>query len=174
MLAKVCETIEKYAMLKDGERVLVCVSAGPDSVALLQVLYRLSMVAPLPPTYRASQPLAQKRRIPEGHGIHQAAGSDTAGAIALEIVDVAKSAEHAGLSIEEAARQARYHFFIDVARRLGIAKIATAHTKDDQAETVLMRLLKGTGLRGLSGIPPIRGAEGCMVIRPFLEVSRKE
>jgi tRNA(Ile)-lysidine synthase len=78
------------------------------------------------------------------------------------------------ISIETAARKLRYDFFIRTAIKLGIKTIATAHTKDDQAETVLMRLIRGAGPRGLCGIPVTNHINGVKIIRPLISVSRKE
>ncbi|MGE5541732.1 MAG: tRNA lysidine(34) synthetase TilS, partial [Bacillota bacterium] len=75
-----------------------------------------------------------------------------------------------GVGAEEAGRRARYRFYEETASRLGAARVALGHTLDDQAETVLMRLIRGSGLEGLGGIPPVRG----MYIRPLLFVSRRE
>ena len=84
--------------------------------------------------------------------------------------DVGREARERGLGIEEAARLARYAFLERTADRLGAAVIATAHTADDNAETVLMRLMRGAGARGLGGIPPVRGR----IVRPMLDVTREE
>src|SRR5438105_2336766 len=73
------------------------------------------------------------------------------------------------ISLEEAARKARYAFFLKTAKRLRIRKIAFAHTQDDQAETVLMRVLQGTGLRGLSGIRRQIEWDGVRMVRPMLD-----
>jgi len=84
--------------------------------------------------------------------------------------DVRAFSREAGTSLEDAARQLRYRFLEEAADKLGAAYIATAHHREDNAETVLLHLLRGTGLRGLGGIPPIRGR----VIRPLLEAGRAE
>ena len=78
--------------------------------------------------------------------------------------------EREGLSLEEAARRLRYAFLEETARREGFDAILTAHNADDNAETVLLHLIRGTGLKGLSGIPPQRGN----ILRPFLEITRAE
>ncbi|GAG33482.1 unnamed protein product, partial [marine sediment metagenome] len=84
------------------------------------------------------------------------------------------------LSLEEAARQVRYQFLAEVAGKVGAKRVAVGHTADDQAETILMRLLRGTGTLGLQGMQPltewdsIGGDTGLEIIRPLLEVSRKE
>jgi tRNA(Ile)-lysidine synthase len=77
-------------------------------------------------------------------------------------------------SLEENCRQARIDFLVRVAKKIGADKIALGHNLDDQAETVLMRLLRGTGLSGLSGISLRRSIKGVVFIRPLLETSRKE
>ena len=84
--------------------------------------------------------------------------------------DVRAFSREAGTSLEDAARQLRYRFLEEASDKLGAAYIATAHHREDNAETVLLHLLRGTGLRGLGGIPPIRGR----VIRPLLEAGRAE
>lgn len=84
--------------------------------------------------------------------------------------DVAAFAENGGLSLEEAAREKRYEFLHAVASGQGCTRIATAHNADDNAETVLLNLARGTGLKGLCGIPPVRGE----IIRPLLHTTREE
>ncbi|MEO5741214.1 MAG: tRNA lysidine(34) synthetase TilS, partial [Vicinamibacterales bacterium] len=90
--------------------------------------------------------------------------------IDMESIDVAALARDTGTSLEHAAHTARYAFFDRAADRLGATAIAVAHTKDDQAETFLLRLLRGAGPRGLSGMHPRAG----LVVRPFIETSRSE
>ena len=84
--------------------------------------------------------------------------------------DVARFAAENGIGVEAAAREMRYSFFYETAEKTGAVKIATAHTADDNAETMLLNLVRGTGLTGLCGIPPVRGN----IIRPLLETSREE
>lgn len=89
-------------------------------------------------------------------------------------IDVRRVASRMGRSIEEAGRIERYRFFTEVAARTRRRKIATAHTLDDQAETVLLRILRGTGLRGLAAIPAKRKEGRFQIIRPFLETRKKD
>jgi tRNA(Ile)-lysidine synthase len=155
-------TLRRHAMLAGGETVLVAVSGGADSVALLHLLSRLA------PDWRL--------RLHVLHVDHQlraesAADADFVRALGARLgvaVDVATVAVDRRGSLEAAARAARYAALEACAARVGAARIALGHTADDQAETVLMRLVQGAGVRGLAGIPPVRGA----IIRPLIEVRR--
>ncbi len=155
-------TIRRHAMLAGGETVLVAVSGGADSVALLHLLLSL---AP-----------AWQLRLHALHVDHQlransAADADFVKKLGSRLgvrVDVATVAVDRQGSLEAAARAARYAALEECAARVGAERIAVGHTADDQAETVLMRLVQGAGVRGLSGIPPVRGP----IIRPLIELRR--
>jgi tRNA(Ile)-lysidine synthase len=169
MLAKVRDTIERHGMLSGKETVVVCVSGGVDSAVLLHVLSKLTdeyslklVVAHLNHNLRAkesSRDLNFVRTLAKGLGLKFAGKTLRAGEL-----------KKAGRSVQEAAREKRYAFFEETAVKFGATKIALGHTEDDQAETVLMRLLKGSSLTGLTGIPAVRGR----FIRPLIEVSRAE
>lgn len=169
-LEKVRLTIEKYGLLPFSSQVVVGVSGGPDSVALLHILYRLRSVlnlklwvAHLNHKLRpgeAEREASWTKRFASKLGI----------AVISDSFDVPLLAKKKGLSVETAARQARYNFLEHVAVKVGASKIALGHTASDQVETVLMRFLRGSGLEGLSGIPPTRGK----IIRPLIGVFRKE
>jgi tRNA(Ile)-lysidine synthase len=151
-------TIRRHAMLAGGETVLVGVSGGADSVALLHVL---STLAP-----RLALTL---HVLHVDHGLRPDSARDAAFVRALAgrlgvPVEVAAVRVGAG-SLEAAARAARHAALQACADRTGAARIALGHTADDQAETLVMRILEGTGVRGLAGIPPVRGR----LIRPLLE-----
>ncbi|MFH1825674.1 MAG: tRNA lysidine(34) synthetase TilS [bacterium] len=170
LIDKFIETINEYKLFEPKDKVLVAVSGGPDSTALLNLLaavqdkYKLSLhVAHLNHLIRKNdadldvryvQDLAQRLKIP----------------ITVESMDVPAFAKKEKLSLETAARQLRYDFFAWVAKRIGANKIAVGHTADDNVETFLMRLLRGAGLRGLSGIPPKRGK----IVRPLIKTYRKD
>lgn len=155
-------TVRERALLSPGERVLVAVSGGPDSAALLSVLARLDLAL-----HAASV----------DHGLRPDAARDVEVARALaEMVGVpfhALRVEVAGegASLQAAAREARYRALSETAAALGATAIAVGHTLDDQAETVLSRLLRGASILGLAGIEP-RRADG--VVRPLIDCRRAE
>ena len=158
-------------MLPPGSRVLVALSGGPDSVGLLRVLLDLAQDEPFHVAGAAhlnhqlrgaesDQDEAFCRRVAAGLSIP----------MDVERVDVARAARGLSLSVEHAAHDARHAFFERAAVRLNASVVAVAHTRDDQAETFLLRLLRGAGPRGLGGMHPRSG----LVVRPFLETSRAD
>ena len=173
-LDKIKSTIKKYNMLQKGDSILAGVSGGPDSITLLHILYSLKkeyslsiLIAHLDHKFRGEESVADRKFC-----------EDLAKRYNLEIVweeiDVPKIAKEKGISPEEAARLARYDFFKRVAKERGIDKIAVGHTRDDQAETVLMRIIRGAGMKGLSGISPVKNMQGNKIIRPLIGIFRKE
>ena len=162
MLERVAATISRYDMLAPGARVIAAVSGGPDSVCLLHVLRELKI-----------------RVVGIAHVNHKLRGE----ASEEDERFVAAMAREMGLrfyavgadctvgNIEETARRARRAFFHDLIRQGHADRVALGHTRDDQAETVLFRMLRGSGLAGLAGILPVT-AEG--LIRPLLDVTRSD
>lgn len=165
---KVARTLSEYGMVAPGDLVVAGVSGGPDSVCLLDCLHRLAG------NFRLSVIVAHF-----DHGLRPAEDSfetafvrHVAEALGLPFATNYTLPEiRPGASREEQARLARYRFLEEVKHRYGATRIAVGHTKDDQAETVLMRLLRGSGTAGLAAIPPMRGET---VIRPLINVTRKE
>jgi tRNA(Ile)-lysidine synthase len=173
LVHSVFKTLRRFALVRPGDRVLVALSGGPDSVALAQALWELRSELGLDLT------LAHlNHQLREGADQDEAFCAGLAERFGLPFVsgrvDVRAEARLEGGSIEETARAARYRFLEDRAEALGCQRIAVGHTRDDQAETFLLRLLRGAGGSGLAAIPPIRPARVGRVIRPLLAVRRVE
>jgi len=169
-LEHVRATIAAHGMLQEGERVLVACSGGADSVALLRALIALGYDV----------------RVAHFNHETREGGSDADEAFVYALCDtldiemlstsedVAAEAREAGESFETCARRLRYDFFSECAVLEDCTAIATGHHTDDQAETVLFRLLRGTGARGLAGIRPVRPLGDRRVIRPLLDCRRAD
>lgn len=167
----VSETIFEKKMINKGDRILAAVSGGADSVCMLHVLNRLKSIigfdiycAHLNHNLRGEAADADEKFVIE-----------LCGRLGIPVftksVDVEALAKEKKMTLEEAGRFARYEFFDELSQRYRITKTATAHNKNDNAETVLMRILRGTGIDGLGGISYEREDS---VIRPLLDVSRFE
>ncbi len=171
MLEKVKRSVEKYSMLQQGDKILVGVSGGPDSVALLHILIELRDVYSLTVWAVHLNHMFRGQEAEEDARYVEALCKEMGVPSFIEAFDVPAYIKETGLSPEDAARRVRYLVYDHVAERVGANKIALGHNADDQAETVLMRLLRGTGLRGLGGIPPVRDGK---IIRPLIEITRGE
>lgn len=168
---QVAATIAKHKMVRAGENILVAVSGGADSVALLDVLILLA------PGYGIELGVAHVNHALRG----AAADGDAAFVAGLARqrnlpffdtrVDIGAHRQSHRVSTEEAGRQLRYAFLNKVADDRGYTKIALGHQRDDNAELVLMFLLRGSGPRGLGGIPPTRGHR---IIRPLIDATRAQ
>lgn len=168
LAAQAAAFADKYDMLPQEGTILCALSGGADSMALLTVLERWAKERSL--TLHAA------------HFNHQLRGeesqrdedfvTDWCRLRGIPLVvgrgDVAQEAQAQGKGVEETARAMRYGFLTETAQELGADKIATAHNADDNAETLLLHLARGTGLDGLTGIPPVRG----ILIRPLLAIPR--
>jgi len=167
-IEKVRKTVSRYGMLKNGDSIIVSVSGGPDSMALLYALSELRKI------FSLSLIVAHVN-----HGLRGKESERDARFVAQEarklgfpiVVEKVSLKRAAGESLQELARKARYQVLNGIAKKYCASRIATGHTADDQAETVLMRFLRGSGRKGLGGIPPIREGK---FIRPLIEITREE
>ena len=170
MEGTVRQTLQREG-IGSGDTLVCAVSGGADSVCLLHVLHALKKEMEF-----------QLRCVHVHHGIRGKEADEDASFVGelceslqvpfvLKEVDVpALAGRSAHTGIEESARTARYEALLEEAERSNRVRIAVAHTLDDNAETVLFQLFRGTGLRGLAGIRPVNG----LVIRPLLNISRRE
>ena len=164
---KVLATIQRYRMLSVGDKVLVAVSGGVDSMVLLAVLMRLPLrlgLAVFHLNHRLRPEAEDEAVLVAEYASTNSLPCHTERLAEDWLNNKGKS------SLQEAARDVRYRLMVATADRLGITKIALGHHADDQAETVLMRFLTGAGPAGLAGIPPVRDR----YVRPLLEVGRGE
>jgi tRNA(Ile)-lysidine synthase len=171
MIEQVAKTIASYSMFQPGQRVGVAVSGGADSVCLLHVLRE---IAPRWNLRLAVLHLDHKLRDEESRQ-DAAFVRDLAAMLdlpfELQETDVAAHCRETGDNLEQAARAARQEFFKRLMQAGIVDRIATGHTRSDQAETVLFRFLRGSGTAGLSGIRPVTDAG---IVRPLLEIDRPE
>jgi len=168
---KVHRTIRRFDMIRPGERVLVALSGGADSTALLLVLERL---APLLGATLAAAHLDHRLRGEDSDEDARFVAALAAGrgvALVSETLDVKRAAAARRRNLEETAREARADFLRRAAEATAAGRIALGHTLNDQAETVLMRLLRGSGTAGLAAIHPVLDG---LFIRPLIETSRAE
>ena len=172
MLKGMEQLIRQENMLPRGSRVLCAVSGGADSVCLLGALYHLREqlgITLLCAHY--NHRLRGEESDRDEKFVRELVKTRFPGVeLFVEGGDVAARAKELGAGLEETARKMRYAFLEETARHGGADRIATAHTANDNAETVLLHLARGTGLRGLTGIAPVRG----MLIRPLLTTTRNE
>ena len=170
MLEQVRTLTREYDMLPPGGTVLCAVSGGADSMCLLHLLWQLGE--------------AEGFQVAAAHYNHNLRGAESTRdedfvrqqcqkwhiPLAVGSGDVAGQAARQGTGVEETARAMRYDFLQQAAAEMGACRIATAHNADDNAETLLLHLVRGSGLQGLTGIPPRRGD----IVRPLLTVPRAE
>ena len=170
MKEKLLETIKKYNLIENGDRLVIGVSGGPDSVCLLHTLNELKnelnfkiYVAHINHMIReeADEETEYVKDFCEKLGIE----------CYIKRIDVVKIANNLKRGTEETGRQIRYEFFNEILEKTSSNKIATAHNSNDKVETILMNILRGSGTSGLKGIEAIRDGK---FIRPLIETSREE
>lgn len=166
---KILKCIESYTMLNQNDSVIVGVSGGADSMCLLHYLFSLReslniniIAAHINHCIRGDEALRDENFVKE---YCQSKGIP----FVLKRIDIPKLSEELSIGTEECGRRERYRFFNELAEKHN-AKVATAHTASDNVETVLLNITRGSGLKGLRGIPPTRGR----IIRPLINLTRAE
>ncbi len=165
------QTIKKYNLINKGDKILIGVSGGPDSITLLYLLNNLKKELNLTLHIAHLDHMLRENSHKDRLFVEKFAGKLKL-PISCARINVKELSKHG--SQEEIARNTRLSFFFRAAKQIKAKKIALGHNLDDQAETVLMRLLRGSGLYGLSGILPKRIIAGYEIIRPLIETKRGE
>lgn len=173
MKEEVLKTIKKYNLIESGDKLVLGVSGGPDSISMLNVLREIA----------EDETIDLKFQIVVSHinhNIRKEAKEDEEFVkkycdennikFFSKSIDVEKIANNSKIGIEEAGRKVRYEFFDEVLKETNSNKIAIAHNKNDKVETIIMNVLRGSGLLGLKGIEPKRGK----YIRPLIETEREK
>ncbi len=177
---KVRHTINKYSMLQSGDHVLVGLSGGPDSVCLLSVLNNLKDELGIIISAAYIDHGLRPNETPSEIDFCKKLCDSLNMSFTVRAVDVGSSLKINSSNKQETARELRYSALNDIALDISANKIALGHNADDQAETILMRLLRGAGPLGLCGIPPVRQMRSKIInqkadiIRPLIEIQRQE
>ena len=167
---KVLQTIQKYNMINNGDGVVVGVSGGPDSISLLYVLNNLQKKLNIKIYVAHINHMIREEADEESEYVRNNCKKLNI-EFYMEKLNVQEEARKLKIGTEEAGRNIRYSFFEEVAQKVGANKIATAHNSNDNAETVLMNIVRGTSISGLKGIEKVRDNR---YIRPLIECSRSE
>ena len=173
MKNKILETIKKYNMIENGEKVVLAVSGGPDSICMLDILKDIKNDEKIDMNFEivvAHVNHMIRKEAEEDEKYVKKYCEENQIEFYSKSIDVQKMANNNKIGIEEAGRKARYDFFNEILERTNAQKIAIAHNKNDKVETVLMHILRGSGINGLKGIEAKRGK----YIRPLIECERNE
>ncbi|WP_256865628.1 tRNA lysidine(34) synthetase TilS [Paenibacillus sp. 32352] len=174
LVSRIERQLKDEQLLCRGDSIVAAVSGGPDSIAMLHVLFLLSerwewrlTVAHVNHQFRVEESAREAEFVKDF--------SDRLGLpCEVAVINVPQYIQDTGMNAQAAARELRYRFLQETAARLGAGKIALAHHADDQAETMLMRLLRGTGPSGLAGIPIRRTERNVELVRPLLRIYKSE
>ena len=174
MRDKVLNTINKYNLINDGDRVILGVSGGPDSIAMLNILNDIKNDKNLHMNFDIIvahvNHMIREEAIDDQRFVENFCKKIGVSFYAKSI-DVQKIANNKKIGTEEAGRNARYEFFDEILEKENANKIAIAHNKNDKIETIIMNMLRGSGIAGLKGIEPIKNNK---YIRPLIECERFE
>lgn len=174
LVGKLNRLLEEESLLPPGDRIVVAVSGGSDSTALLQLLFLLSGTWGWSLTAaHANHGFRPEESALEAEAVRSFAEERGIPFVYKELHVPAYLKERGG-NPQDAARELRYRFLLETAKAVGASRIALAHHADDQAETVLMRLLRGTGITGLAGISMRRTEQNVELVRPLLRITKNE
>ncbi len=168
---KTIKTIQKYNLIESGDKIVVGVSGGPDSMCLLDILIKVCQNSPSPLAIVVAHVnhMIRDEANEEEEFVKKFCEKNDIEFYAKRI-DVKKIANTNKIGTEEAGRNERYAFFEEILKKTNANKIAIAHNKNDKAETIIMNILRGTGINGLKGIEVKRDK----YIRPLIECERNE
>ena len=172
MKQKVIETIRKYNLIEDGDKIVLGVSGGPDSISMLNILKQIKdeQIKDFEIYVAHINHMIREEAIDDEKYVEDYCNRNNIKCY-IKRIDVIKIANDKKIGTEEAGRNVRYDFFEEIMKKTGSNKIAIAHNKNDKIETIIMHLLRGSGLSGLKGIEPIRDHK---FIRPLIECERDE
>lgn len=169
MKDKVIETIKKYELIQAKDKIVLGVSGGPDSITMLDILRQIREEFDFEIVVTHINHMIRKEAIQDEEYVKKYCEKNNIKCF-VKRIDVIDIANNKKIGTEEAGRLVRYEFFDEVLKQTGSNKIAIAHNKNDKIETIIMHVLRGSGLSGLKGIEPIRGN----IIRPLIECEREE
>ena len=170
MEKSVLSTIEKYNLIQPKDKIVLGVSGGPDSLFMLHILNKLKDELQFEITVAHINHMIRKEAEEEEEFVREFCQKINVKFYSKRI-EVEKYANNKKIGLEEAGRKIRYEFFDEVANLTNSNKIAIAHNKNDKVETIIMNLLRGSGVTGLQGIQPIKENK---IIRPIIEIERKD
>ena len=172
MKHKVIETIRKYNLIEDGDKIVLGVSGGPDSISMLNILKEIKeeQIIKFEIYVAHINHMIREEAIDDEKFVEDYCNRNNIKCY-IKRIDIIKIANDMKIGTEEAGRNARYNFFEEILKETNSNKIAIAHNKNDKIETIIMHLLRGSGLSGLKGIEPIRDNK---FIRPLIECERME
>lgn len=170
MKEKVIKTIKKYNLIKEGDKIVLGVSGGPDSISMLDILNEIKRNMKFEISVAHINHMIREEAIEDEEYVKNYCEKKHIECY-IKRIDVQKIANTKKIGTEEAGRKVRYEFFEEILKKTNSNKIAIAHNKNDKVETIIMHLLRGSGVSGLKGIEPIRENK---YIRPLIECDRQE
>ena len=170
MIKKVLETIKKYNLIENGDRIVLGVSGGPDSITMLDILRQLREELEFEIVVAHINHMIREEAIEDEKYVQEYCKKNNIECY-IKRIDVEKIANTKKIGTEEAGRKVRYEFFEEILQKTGSNKIGIAHNKNDKIETIIMHILRGSGISGLKGIEPKRDNK---YIRPLIECERSE